>query len=83
MRRVYLLIMVLVATAAGVSFGQGAHAAGGTASAPVETPQRPAAQQDCTADDDVSVTISSQWGVIERTTYMLKDPPDYKTIGAS
>lgn len=33
-------------------------------------------QQDC--QDDVSVTISSQWGVIERTTYTLKDPPDYK-----
>ena len=77
MRRVYLLILLLAATAAGLALaGWTPHAAGGAALAPVETPQR-AAAQDCV--DDVSVTISSQWGVIERTTYTLKDPPDYKT----
>jgi len=32
--------------------------------------------QDCA--DDVSITISSQWGVIEPDTYTLKTPPDYK-----
>ena len=78
MRRVYLLILVLAATAAGASLaGWAPHAAGGAAPAPVETPQRPA-QQDCTADDDVSVAISDQWGVVERLTYTLEDPPDYK-----
>ena len=80
MRRVYLLIMVLVATAAGVSLsGWTPHAAGGAASAPVETPQRAAAQQDCV--DDVSVTMSSEWGVVDRNNnYVLKDPPDYKAV---
>ena len=78
MRRVYLLILVLAATAAGASLaGWAPHAAGGASPAPVETPQRPA-QQGCDRDDDVSVAISDQWGLFERTTYILKDPPDYK-----
>ncbi len=79
MRRVYLLILILAATAAGMPLtGWVTHAAGGAASAPVETPQR-AAQQGCTADDDVSVAISDQWGVVDpNNNYMLKNPPDYK-----
>ena len=72
MRRVYLLIMVLVATAAGVSLsGWAPHAAGGAALAPVEAPQR-AAAQDCV--DDVSVKVEGIW---EGFTYTLTDPPDY------
>jgi uncharacterized membrane protein len=49
---------------------------GGGGLASVHALQSAAPQRDCV--DDVSVTISSQWGVIERTTYTLKDPPDYK-----
>ena len=52
------------------------HLAGGQATLPAEVAEGAVLQQDC--DDDVSVTISSEWGVIERTTYTLKDPPDYK-----
>ncbi|MCE2501128.1 MAG: hypothetical protein J4G13_09725, partial [Dehalococcoidia bacterium] len=34
-------------------------------------------QQDCV--DDVSITIDSQWGVVDPNNgYVLKDPPDYK-----
>ena len=74
MRRVYLLILVLAATAAGASLaGWAPHAAGGAAPAPVETPQRPA-QQGCV--DDVSVTV---YGIYEGVDYRaLADPPDYR-----
>ena len=77
MRRVYLLILLLAATATSMSLaGWATHPAGGAALAPASTPQSASPQQDCA--NDVSVTISSQWGVVEPDTYTLKDPPDYK-----
>ena len=75
MRRVYLLILLLAATAAGLALaGWTPHAAGGAALAPVETPQRAAAQQGCTTDD---VSVTAPW-VAEGVGYTLeKSPPDY------
>ena len=72
MRGVYLLILMLAATAVSMSLaGWMTHPAGGVAVAPVETPQR-TEQQDCV--DDVSVTV--QW-MTEFLQNDLADPPDY------
>ena len=74
MRRVYLLILVLAATAAGMSLaGWATHPAGGAALAPAPTPQSAAPQPDCTADNDVGVT--APW--VGELDYSLKTPPDY------
>ena len=79
MRRVYLLMLVLAAIAAGTSLtGWATYAAGGAAIAPVETPQRAAAQQDCTADDDVSITVDGVYDFNNfNNNYILRNPPDY------
>ena len=75
MRRVYLLILVLAATATGLALaGWATHPAGGAALAPAPTPQSAAPQPDCTADNDVSVKVDGVW---ELLTYTLADPPDY------
>jgi len=71
------LALILAVLAVGMALAvMWPHLTGGQASMPAEVAEGAVLQQDCT--DDVSVTISSQWGVIERTTYTLKDPPDYK-----
>ena len=74
MRRVYLLILVLAATATGLSLaGWATHPAGGAALAPAPTPQSAAPQQDCV--DDVKI----EWlAVYDRgNNYVFRDPRDY------
>ena len=76
MRGVYLLILMLAATAVSMSLaGWMTHPASGAAVAPVETPQR-TEQQDCDRDDDVSVTVDGVYDA-SRSDYGLNDPPDY------
>ena len=60
--------VALAATGSGLADWRSLH--------PAEIAEGAESQQSCV--DDVSVTISSQWGVVERTTYTLKDPPDYR-----
>ena len=74
MRRVYLLILLLAATATSMSLaGWAPHPAGGAALAPAPTPQSAAPQQDC--PDDVSIG----WlAVYDRGNgYEFQVPPDY------
>ena len=76
MRRVYLLILLLAATATSMSLaGWATHPAGGAARAPAPAPQSAAAQQDCTADNDVGVTVDGVYDL--NNYYTLLNPPDY------
>ena len=75
MRGVYLLLLVLAAMVAGLALeGWPPHPAGGAALAPVQTPQRAAAQQSCV--DDVSIIVNGVYDTI-RPDYGLNTPPDY------
>ena len=75
MRGVYLLILMLAATAVSMSLaGWMTHPAGGAAVAPVETPQR-AAQQTCV--DDVSIDVEGLVDFNNSPSYALLEPPNY------
>ncbi len=72
-----LALILAVVTGCAVLASLWPHLAGGQASLPAEVVEGAVLHQDCV--DDVSVTISSQWGVVDRNNnYELKNPPDYK-----
>ena len=76
MRRVYLLILVLAATATSMSLaGWATHPAGGAALAPAPTPQSAAPHQDCV--HDVEIEVEGVYDFNNFPTYSLLDPPNY------